>query len=540
MEKAKILIVEDESITALDLQARLRGLGYRVPRFVATGEEAIVQAEEIQPHLVLMDIRLKGDMDGIETAELIRQRLDIPVVYLTAYTDGDTLQRAKITEPFGYLLKPFEERELYTTIEMALYKHQADRALRESERQLRLYAKRLETLHQIDQAILAANSAEAISQAVLHRIGQLVPCRQASVIAMNGRTAEATILAVYENGETRTVEYPRIHLPESALGTELQQGKIEFGEHTQLRLAATRAALWVAPTRFYICVPMLTQDGLIGTLNLGADEPDAYSQEQIEIVREVANSLAIAIHHAHLHEQVRQHAAELEVRNAELDAFAHTVAHDLQDPLGLVIGFADTINQDWPKIPSDEVRNYLQIISRTGRKMNNIVHELLLLAEVRKHEVEAEPLEMGSIVAEAQLRLMHLIEEHGAEINLPDAWPLALGYGPWVEEVWVNYLSNAIKYGGQPPHVDLGASLEADNTVRFWVRDYGHGVPPEAQPRLFVPFTRLAQAQAQGHGLGLSIVRHIMDKLGGQVSVESEGVPGRGCVFSFTLPRARS
>jgi two-component system sensor histidine kinase/response regulator len=119
---------------------------------------------------------------------------------------------------------------------------------------------------------------------------------------------------------------------------------------------------------------------------------------------------------------------------------------------------------------------------------------------------------------------------------VPDTWPAALGYGLWVEQVWVNYISNAIKYGGRPPRVELGAEAQPDGMVRFWVRDNGSGLMPEARARLFVPFTQPAHLHGKGHGLGLSIVRRIVDRLGGQVGVESEGVPGRGSVFSFTLP----
>jgi signal transduction histidine kinase len=123
-----------------------------------------------------------------------------------------------------------------------------------------------------------------------------------------------------------------------------------------------------------------------------------------------------------------------------------------------------------------------------------------------------------------------------------------MGYAPWVEEVWVNYLSNAIKYGGKPPQVELSATLFStscasggemrENMVYFWVRDNGDGLTPDDQARLFTPFTRLDQIRARGHGLGLSIVRRIVEKLGGQVGVQSTGEPGQGSTFFFTLPAA--
>ena len=136
MDKARILVVEDEAIVANSIQKRLRSLGYAVPAIATSGEEALRVAEEIRPELVLMDIKLKGAMDGVETAQHIRTRWDIPVIYLTAYADDETLERAKVTQPFGYLLKPFEVSDLRTTVEMALYKHHMQRKLEQNERWL--------------------------------------------------------------------------------------------------------------------------------------------------------------------------------------------------------------------------------------------------------------------------------------------------------------------------------------------------------------------------------------------------------------------
>ena len=133
MAHAKILIVEDESIVARDLQRRLIHLGYDVVGAVPTGDEAIKKASILLPDVVLMDVRLKGDIDGIEAATEIRFRFGIPSIYLSAYADNDTLKRASVTEPFGYILKPFEERELHTTIEMALYRNELEHKIKENE-----------------------------------------------------------------------------------------------------------------------------------------------------------------------------------------------------------------------------------------------------------------------------------------------------------------------------------------------------------------------------------------------------------------------
>jgi signal transduction histidine kinase len=349
-DRSRILVAEDEGIVALSIQRYLESFGYEVPAVVVSGEEAIQQTEQLQPDLILMDIRLKGALDGIEAAEEIRAQFDIPIIYLTANSDETTLQRAKLTEPFGYLVKPFGDKELHTTIQMALYKHQAEVA-------------------------------------------------------------------------------------------------------------------------------------------------------QKELIR-------------------------------ELDAFAHTVSHNLRSPLTAIVGYAYMLD-DNTNLP-EELQTYLHLLRRNALKMGNIIDELLLLAGVRKSEIEPKPLNMAKIVAEVQHRLAFLIQEHQAKLIIAEHWPVAVGHAPWVEEVWANYLSNAITYGGRPPSVQLGATEQSNGMVRFWVRDNGRGLTPEQQNLLFTEFTRLNQVKVRGHGLGLSIVQRIVTKLGGQVSVASE--VGQGSIFAFTLP----
>lgn len=230
---------------------------------------------------------------------------------------------------------------------------------------------------------------------------------------------------------------------------------------------------------------------------------------------------------------LQQYAADLALRNAELQAFAHMVAHDLKSPLAVIIGYADLLQQSTSHMDDQDVLTCLDSIARMGRKMADIVDALLLLAEVRQTELVLQPLDTAAIAQETIARLQRQIESRQATLHLPQMWPLAYGYAPWVEAVWVNYLSNGLKYGGQPPQLWLGAETAANGFVRFWVRDNGSGISAANQARIFVPFTKLDQIK-DGHGLGLSIVRHIIEKCGGQVGVDSQ--PGNGSTFWFTLP----
>ncbi|HWN69538.1 MAG TPA: hybrid sensor histidine kinase/response regulator [Haliangium sp.] len=234
---------------------------------------------------------------------------------------------------------------------------------------------------------------------------------------------------------------------------------------------------------------------------------------------------------------LKEHVTMLEAQNAELDAFARTVAHNLKDPLNGLIGFADIL-ADEAGLTGDAAE-CLQNVIDTAQRMNAITEELLLLARLRAQDVERTPLDMAPIVERSRTRLAPLIAKRKAEVVVSDTWPRALGYASWVEEVWVNYLSNAIKYGGDPPRIELGASPVEDGPlryVRYWVRDRGPGIAEDARPHLFTEFTRLSQVQIQGYGLGLSIVKRIVDKLGGRVGVDTTA--GAGSTFYFELHAA--
>jgi PAS domain S-box-containing protein len=229
--------------------------------------------------------------------------------------------------------------------------------------------------------------------------------------------------------------------------------------------------------------------------------------------------------------------AELVARNQELDAYAHTVAHDLKNPVSAILGFAEHLGQDAGALPEEQRREAVEAIALGARKMQGIIDALLLLGEARRPDVAREPVDLGQAAAEALGSLGREVQQLGAEVRLPESWPAALGYAPWVEQVFTNYLGNALKYGGRPPVVEVEAALHSDRFVRISVRDNGRGLAPEERERIFVPFTRLSRDESDGHGLGLSIVRRLVERMGGEAAVDSEGTPGAGCTFRFTLPR---
>ena len=232
----------------------------------------------------------------------------------------------------------------------------------------------------------------------------------------------------------------------------------------------------------------------------------------------------------------KQIERDLRARNRELDAFAHTVAHDLNSSMSLIVGYSDALAAIHQTMTQEELHNYLLLIARNGRKMSNIISELLLFASMRKQDVPLKPLDMAAIVAEALRRLSYEIDAVNAEITQPSSYPQVIGYPAWVEEVWFNYISNALRYGGDPPQIELGSTVCEDEAICFWVRDNGIGLTASQQAVVFNPPLQTGQLRVKGHGLGLSIVRRIVEKLDGEVYVESR--VGEGSKFGFILPLA--
>lgn len=235
--------------------------------------------------------------------------------------------------------------------------------------------------------------------------------------------------------------------------------------------------------------------------------------------------------------ELQHRAEELQDQNLALNDFAHTLAHQIQGLLSQMVGYASLVDSHYQEDLSVPAKQAVDQIMQSGYKMNNVITELLLLASIRSESVQANLLDNRRILAEVFKRLRYQIRETKAVIKSPENWPQAVGYAPWIEEVWLNYLSNGLKYGGNenlPPVLQLGAAPAGNGMVRFWVTDNGPGISEIDQKRLFKAHTRVTSKKIKGEGLGLSIVWRIVKKSGGDVGVESK--EGGGSCFWFTLP----
>ena len=234
--------------------------------------------------------------------------------------------------------------------------------------------------------------------------------------------------------------------------------------------------------------------------------------------------------------RLREEIKEKEELIVDLDSFSHTVAHDLKNMLGAIVSASTLIKQGIDDMGKDDILEINELIRQAATKTMHITRELLTLASVRQQEVKMVKVNMHRIILDALNRLNDMTLNYNAKIIIPDVFHEALGYDGWLEEVWINYISNALKYGGTPPVIELGNDILPGKKVKYWIKDNGKGLSQEDIGLLFNKFTRLDTLRVEGNGLGLSIVKRIVEKLNGEVGVESENIPGKGSTFYFILP----
>ncbi|OQX77623.1 MAG: hypothetical protein B6D64_08035 [Bacteroidetes bacterium 4484_276] len=494
--RISLLFVEDEEGARKSISEIV---GRRVTDFfvAANAGEAIEIYKKHKPDLVLSDIQMPG-IDGLQMVEKIKQiNPQVKLIMMTAFADTNYLLRSINLQVDGYIVKPVRKDKLLSTI-----KKQADIIFLEKK-----------TKKQEQELI--------ISEQKFRELADLLP------------------QVIYEADTKGNITYVN------------KQGFATFGYSPD----ALKKGFNVLTTLLPDDIPRAKQNmykilsgGPVEDREYVAKRKDGshfpismYSRAIIKNNKPVGmRGIIVDITDQKMAEEaIRQQNLQLLERNEELDAFSHTVAHDLKNPLSTILGFAEVLLDGHSKLSAAKIHEYIGLIIKSCNKTYQIINNLLLFASIRESEVQAKALCMGDIVAGSLNGLAPIIKKTGAKINVPQTWPVALGHGPWIEEVWTNYLSNAIKYGGSPPLIEMGIDTDKlenvpKGMVRFWIKDNGPGISADNQKLLFRKFERLDQVRIEGHGLGLSVVSRIIKKLGGQVGVESG--PGQGSRFYFTLP----
>jgi PAS domain S-box-containing protein len=489
--RKRIFIVEDQRLIAADLENTLRKLGYDVVGNAPSGEMAIERTVTARPEVVLMDIRLQGELDGIAAATAIRQRLDVPVVYLTAYADEETIARAKLTGPFGYVVKPFNERELRAAIEIAVYKHETDRLLAE-ERARRKAAEEFRLL------------VESVQDYAIFRLdgeGRIASWNLGAE-RMKGYCAEEVI------GR----HFSMFYTPE-----DLQQGKHRQMLERARTTGAAHDAGWRVRkdgTRFWAGAAITA---------LHDDEGRLHGFAKI----------------THDMTERRRHEEALEQAIRARDEFLQIASHELKTPLTPLQLQLDALARALERagVQNERLTRKLEAATRQAARLSRLVESLLDVSRITggRLALELEEFDLAELVCEVADRFRDEARQAGCDLVVRADGALV---GRWdrlrLEQLVANILSNALKYGaGRPVTVEL---RQSDGMVRMIVTDRGIGIAAEALERIFGRFERAVPVRHYGGlGLGLYIARQIAEAHGGTIMARSE--PGAGATFTVLLPR---
>jgi two-component system cell cycle sensor histidine kinase/response regulator CckA len=502
---AIILVVEDEAIIARDIKTTLEGFGYIVPPPVATGAQALEAVFAHRPDLVLMDIRIHGGMDGIETAALIGKNAGTPIIYLTSYSDDTTLARAKLTGAYGYLLKPFQERDLRTAIEVALQKRELERQLSERERWFAT------TLKSIGDAVIATDVGQRIT--FMNVVAERVTGWTASD-ALGKQLGEVMRLVDQRTGAP--LDSPLEHAFQEGFTVELSPALLS-PKHGGQRSITDSAA------------PIVDDAGK----TLGG----------VVVFRDVTEQ-------RHIEERVARSD-----RLAAIGTMSAGMAHEINNPLAYVLSnvtFAidelRELKDQLRAVPSPmgnalasrvaDITEALGDAREGSERVHRLVHDLGKLG--RFDTAETAVLELSEVL-ETSIRMMENIARHHARVRR------RYGTTPFVEaaesqlgQVFINLLVNAAQAMGEgqvdTKQIFVATYADAAGRAVAEIRDTGPGIPQETLQRIFDPFFTTKDV-GQGSGLGLSIAHSIVASLGGEISVES--CVDKGTTFRVALPPAR-
>jgi two-component system cell cycle sensor histidine kinase/response regulator CckA len=504
MTPADILIVEDEALVAADLGDRLREMGYPVAAELSSGEEALEKIASLRPDLILMDIVLDGDMDGIETARQVRRRWDTPVVFLTAHADNNTLRRARLTEPFGYVIKPFAEADLHATVEMALYKHKADRQLCKMEQWLAT------TLRSIGDGVLTTDEHARVT--FLNPMAERLTGWK--LLEAAGRTS-AEVLRLVDRQTGGPVADPA----QRALAGG---APVTLPPHTSLRSRHGRE-IPIDDS----AAPIRDEDGRVRGV--------------VVVFRDCSEQTRLEEERQHLEKKMRE-AQKLE----SLGLMAGGIAHDFNNLLTGIMGNAALCRMKLHR--TNPLHENLQKIQTIGQRAADLCQQMLAYAG--KGKTAHAAVDTSALVGET-VRLVNLSVSKKVTVkqDLASGLQPVEGDPTQLQQVVMNLVINASEAIGEHPgeiRITTGVKkmepwefasavhapeLPGGDYLFVQVRDSGDGMPPETLARIFDPFFTTKFA---GRGLGLAATLGIVRAHHGALFVES--ALRKGSTFRLLLP----
>jgi len=495
----KVLIVEDEVITALDIKISLEKLGFEVLSIEDTGKDVINKIKKLKPDLILMDIVLKGELDGIETTKLIKKRFDVPVVYLTAYSDKKTFERAKLTDPYGFIVKPAGIYELKCNIENAFYKYKLEKKLKK-------------------QADLLNLTHDAI---IVHDMEDKITFWNRGAEERYGWHEEEVL------GEV-THDLLKTEFPDSLNETcerFLSKGYWE-GELIHTKRSGEKI---IVSSRW--ALQKDENNAPIGFMEINSDITERKRAE--ESLKEAHDKLELT---------VQKRTAELNIlinelkrSNDELKQFAYVTSHDLQEPLRTIASFTQLLKRRYNHKLDEDADEFINYIVDGANRMQIMIKALLDYSRINTRNNEFKLSDFEEILNQTLNSLKIAIDESNAVITI-DPLPTVIVDDKQMIQLFQNLISNAIKFRKNQGEMKINISCKKVSTnYIFSVADNGIGIEPQFRDRIFEVFQRLhTRDEYSGTGIGLAVCKKIVERHGGQIWVESEFK--NGSTFYFTIP----
>ncbi|HPR17425.1 MAG TPA: ATP-binding protein [Candidatus Cloacimonadota bacterium] len=459
MGSQRILIVEDEMIISMDIQKLLINCGYTVCGMTRFGEEALEKTAELKPDLVLLDIMLGGKMSGLEVAEIIYKRFHLPFIFISAYADDNTLQKAIITEPYGYIVKPFDERELKVVLELAFYKFQMENKLRESQEKYRLIFENIQDIYcEFDLNLKVIEISPSIETFTGFRRTELIG---KSVLKLFAEEPEVKkmIALLKQNNKLQNFE---LHLKSKS------SGMIE------------------------------------GSCQCRLNKDDGKYKKIICSIRDITKQRAM-----------EKRVLQTE-RLAGVGQLAAGIAHEIRNPLGNISSAIQLCLNKFK--PAEPLNQYLQIVLRNSQSANQIIKELLEFANPR--DIDLHSTDLTRVMENALGMVFTRCEEHRVTVirNFPDDLPTMMLDEKWLQQCFLNFILNAIDAIQDDGTIEIAITLEPESVViRFM--DNGCGISQTDLDRIFDPFFT---TKSQGTGLGLSMAYQIINAHKGTIDFESK------------------
>jgi PAS domain S-box-containing protein len=484
-------VVEDDRVVSRDLQHTLDRMGYKVIGAAVNGTDAVNIALEAKPDVVLMDIRIEGDIDGIQAAEMIRSRTLIPVVYLSAYADEETIQRAGKSEPFGYVLKPFEETQLKAAIEVALYKQAAERRLHESERR---YAT---TLASIGDAVIATDSHGTIT--FINPVAEnLTRWKAADAVGQ----AVTKVFHILNEDSREIVEDP--------VAKVLRLGTIVGLANHTLLIAKDGTEVHIDDSG----APIISDRGdIIGAVLVFRDI--GHRKQMDAAFRRAQADMALA------------------ARLSRLGELAASIAHEINQPLTAIVTNAETCMRFL-----DQARAAAERMEKNGHRVADVVKSVRSLATTGP--VRNLSVDLNSVASEVLDLVRDDLRSNNIKVNLLLETDLAHIQGDPVQlqQVVLNLVTNSLEAMGGGASISRELVVSSSNSfngdVTFTVADSGPGVGVIDRAGIFeARFT----TKREGMGIGLSICRSIIEAHGGKIWLDEPAPDETGARFCFSIPR---